>query len=59
MIMYQLEKKTLYFADGAQAPVHFVPNINWETYLKHRKNVPQLCRLFNTIKEAEEVAAKQ
>ena len=59
MTMYRLEQKTLYFAAGAQASIHFVPNINWETYLLHRKNVPQLCKIFDTIQEAEETAACQ
>jgi len=59
MIMYRINEKVLYFAAGADAPVHFVPTVHWNMYLKHRKNTPQLCKIFDTIRKAEEVAAVQ
>ncbi len=59
MIKYQLQKRILYYAEGANAPTHFVPTINWNTYLAHRKNMPHLCRIFDTIEKAEEVATCQ
>ena len=59
MKQYKLEKKTLYFAEGPMAPVHFVPTIHWDLYLEYRKNIPNFCRIFDTIMEAELIACSQ
>ncbi len=56
MRLYQREGKVLYYAEGKEAKVHYVPTIHWFEYLYLRLNVPRVCKIFDTIIEAEEAA---
>ncbi len=56
MRLYKKKGKVLYYAEGKEANVHYVPTINWSTYLCDRLNVSKICRIFDTIDEAEEAA---
>ena len=56
MRLYKREGKVLYYAEGKEAKVHYVPTVNWFMYLYLRLNVPRLCRIFDTVEEAKDAA---
>lgn len=56
VIAYKKEGRKLYFIHRGDPSTHFVPTINWNEYLKVRLNVPKLCKIFNSIFEAEQQA---
>ncbi len=56
MKRYKRSGEIIYFAVSENSAVHFVPNVNWKTYLAVRKNVPLLSKIFATIKLAEYAA---
>ena len=53
---FKAEGKLLYLIHRGDPSTHYVPIINWLKYLKVRLNTPKLCKIFNTINEAEQAA---
>jgi len=53
---FKREGKTLYLIHSGDPSTHYVPTINWKEYLKARLNIPKLCKIFNTIDEAQQQA---
>lgn len=50
MIAYKKDKKFIYISDNnLKDTVHYVSTGNWSEYVKLRKNVPTICRIFDTI----------
>lgn len=53
---FKRKGKTIYLIHSGDSSIHFVPTINWKEYLKVRLNIPHICKIFNTINEAQQQA---
>ncbi len=53
MKCYKKGRIVVYFEDEVSS-VHYVPNRNWFLYLLHRKGIPKLTRICDTIIQAED-----
>jgi len=51
MIAYKKDKKFIYIDDNEGH--HFTAIIHWDLYMKHRKDVPKLVKIFDTINDTE------
>ena len=56
VVAYRAKGKLLYLIHRGDSSTHFVPSIYWKEYLKVRLNVPKLCKIFDTIDEAQQKA---
>ncbi|KKN59469.1 hypothetical protein LCGC14_0541810 [marine sediment metagenome] len=52
VIVFKRQGRILYFIRGNWSAVHFVPTIHFKEYCSFRKNVPVLCKIYNTIQES-------
>ncbi len=49
--VFKKQGRILYFIRDGWIAVHFVPTVHWKEYCSSRKNVPVLCKIYNTIQE--------
>ena len=56
MRQFKREGRTLYLAESKESEEHYVPDVNWEEYLKCRLNKPKLCHIYDTVDEAQQAA---
>ena len=54
MIAYKKDKKFIYIDDNEGH--HFTAIIHWDLYMKHRKDVPKIVKIFDTINDTYEGA---
>jgi hypothetical protein len=53
---YRFKGQVLYYTDQQQSETHFVPTVHWDEYMKLRKTVPNMCKIYDTIEGARDGA---
>lgn len=59
VIAFKKGQALIYITDQKNIETHYVPVINWDLYMKHRKTVPKYCKIYDKVSETYDQATRR
>ena len=51
IVKYKLKNKIIYIEKKNDSIIHFVANTHFNIYIEKRKCIPNICKIFDKVKE--------